>query len=155
ALVQTNLCLWAYCLSLLPSTLTVYLSSVFFAYSNFKTPSIVSCISIGVNVICNALFVFFFHWGAVSIALSTSLSAMLNYTILKKILINKKFLQASTDSFEWPGFFTFWKLFIICLIAWGGCSLVDHFFCRAFFFHDPLWIAPRNLFDQCLHFLSG
>ena len=42
AVVETTLCLWAYGLSLLPSTLTIYQSSLFYAYGDYKTPTIAS-----------------------------------------------------------------------------------------------------------------
>ncbi len=133
AVSETTFCLFAYGLSLLPITLTVYHSSLFFAYGDYKTPTYASLISVGVNLILNALFVFVFHLGAISIALSTSLSACLNYLILRK-----RFLS-------WPRLPS--PLFQICrysLIALCGCQILDHI----------LLEAPRALPGQLLHFLG-
>jgi len=84
AVHKTNYCLWAYTLSLLPSILTLYQSSLFYAFGDTKTPMFVSIVSIAFHIACNTLLIFAFDLGAISIALSTSLSAWLNYLLLRR-----------------------------------------------------------------------
>lgn len=91
AVQKTNFCLWAYTLSLLPSVLTLYQSSLFYAFGDTKTPMFISIASIIFHIACNALLIFGFHLGAISIALSTSLSSWLNYLLLKKYFLQKQF----------------------------------------------------------------
>lgn len=146
AVTETTLCLWAYGLSLLPSTLTVYLSSLFYAYGNFRTPTYASIISVGANVLLNALFVFVFHWGAISIALSTSLTALINCWILKKAF--------SHLDVQYPKISSFGRLFAVGVLAFLGCIAYDKVFLNAFFFEHDLFLAPRSLSGQCLHFLG-
>ncbi len=146
AVTETTLCLWAYGLSLLPSTLTVYLSSLFYAYGNFRTPTYASITSVGANILFNALFVFALHWGAISIALSTSLSALINCWILKRAF--------SYLDVQYPKISSFWSLFAVGALAFLGCILYDKVFFNAFFFEQGLFLAPSSLSGQCLHFLG-
>ena len=149
AVTETTLCLWAYGLSLLPSTLTVYLSSLFYAYGNFRIPTYASIISVGANVIFNALFVFVFHWGAISIALSTSLSTLINCWILKSAFSKQNHLEV-----QYPKISSFWKLSAVGICACLGCIAYDKLFFNAFFFEHDLFLAPRSLSGQCIHFLG-
>ena len=84
ARMQTTFCLWAYSLGLLPSTLVLLYSSLFFAHSNFRIPTKCSVYSVLINISLNALFIYIFKMGVVSIALSTSISAWLNVLMLQK-----------------------------------------------------------------------
>lgn len=81
---QSSLCLWAYGLGLLPSVFVLILASSCYAQKNYRLPTIASLISVGFNLACNALFVFGLGLGAFSIAIATSLSAILNCIILSK-----------------------------------------------------------------------
>jgi putative peptidoglycan lipid II flippase len=83
---QTILCLWGYGIGLLPSVFVLLLAPAFYAQKKFKGPMKAAVLSVLLNVFLNALFVFGFHWGAFSIALSTSLSAWVNYFLLLKAL---------------------------------------------------------------------
>lgn len=149
AVIETTFCLWAYGLSLLSSTLTIYLSSVFYAYENFRTPTIASLISIAANISLNALFVFFFHWGAISIALSTSLSAFLNCWILKSHFSKKGYLKT-----ECLSSFSFWKLGVVGAVAFFSSIFIDKLFFNAFFFQKELFVSPRTFSTQSLCFLG-
>ncbi len=148
AVTQTSLCLWAYGLSLLPSTLTIYQSSLFYAFGNYKMPAAASLISVGISIVLNSMFVFAFHWGAISIALSTSLSSWVNYWILKRAFTRKNYM-----SLDYPKTFAFSKLSGIALAAFGGCLFIDQFFLGSMFFQESLFISPRSFFQQSLHFL--
>ena len=127
AVIQTTLCLWAYGLSLLPSTLVIYQSSLLYAYRSFKIPTIASLISVAANLVLNTLFVFFFHWGIISIALSTSFSSCLNYLILKNLSLRKGYLRT-----PYPNISIFWKLFVSSFISFLVCIFIDYFFLNAF-----------------------
>ncbi len=81
-LVQTLFCLWGYGLGLAPAALTLLLAAGCYAKKSYKAPTLASLISMGLHLVLNGTFVFVFHWGAVSIALATGLSAWVNYAVL-------------------------------------------------------------------------
>jgi putative peptidoglycan lipid II flippase len=82
AISQTTLCLWAYGIGLVPATMIVLMSSLFYASGDFKTPTKVAVFTILVNLLLNSFFVFGLHMGAVSTALATSISLWVNFGIL-------------------------------------------------------------------------
>ncbi|PIS02024.1 MAG: murein biosynthesis integral membrane protein MurJ [Chlamydiae bacterium CG10_big_fil_rev_8_21_14_0_10_42_34] len=84
AVIQTTDCLWGYGLGLIPSVFVLILANRFYAEKNYKTPMRGSLIAVGANIAFNAFFVFGLGWGAISIAIATSLSAVLNAVILGK-----------------------------------------------------------------------
>ena len=84
AVVKTTFCLWAYSLGLVPSSLVILFSAVFYAQNNFRTPMFLSVATVAVNIALNTLFVFQLQLGVISTALATSISAYLNYWILYK-----------------------------------------------------------------------
>lgn len=87
SIAGTSPCLQAYTLGLIPSTLVLLLAPAFYARSNYTLPMIASVLSMIVNLCFNTLFVFVLGWGAISIALATSLSAWVNFTFLVGVLI--------------------------------------------------------------------
>ena len=145
AVIQTTYCLWAYGLGLLPSTLTVYQSSLFYAFGDFKTPTRASLLSVTAHIGLNALFIFVLHWGAISIALSTSFSACLNYWILKRSFLKKGYWQIT-----YPRLYSFWTLFAVCALALGCCLSVDCF-CLTVFDQAT---ALRGFVPQLLHWFG-
>jgi len=149
AVIETTLCLWAYGLSLLPSTLTIYQSSLFYAYGDYKTPTFASLISVGLNIVFNALFVFVFHLGAISIALSTSLSSLINYWILRHFFEKRENWNPQRSKMN-----SFWTMGCAGGVALASCLLFDKLFLGAFFFEGGAAIAPRSLLGQMLY-LSG
>lgn len=92
AIFATASCLYAYGLGLLPSALVTLYSVVFYAFGDFKTPTKASVISVVVNVFLNALFVFGFNWAETSVAIATSLSAVINWILLRRTETGKTFL---------------------------------------------------------------
>lgn len=82
AVVKTTFCLWAYSLGLVPSSLVVLFSAIFYAQNNFRTPMLFSVATVVTNIILNTLFVFQLQLGVISTALTTSISTYLNYWIL-------------------------------------------------------------------------
>lgn len=83
AVMRTTFCLWAYGIGLLPATMVILYSSIFYARGDFKTPTLVACLAILLNILLNAFFVFIMKLGAVSVALATSLSAWFNFWYLR------------------------------------------------------------------------
>jgi len=100
AVYQTTLCLWAYSLSLLPTTCVLILASAYYANKNYRLPTLFSLITVGVNLLLNTLFVFQFHWGALSIALSTALASFINAALLYKSLSKEHTLTFTGLSLE-------------------------------------------------------
>ncbi|MBI2742656.1 MAG: murein biosynthesis integral membrane protein MurJ [Chlamydiales bacterium] len=86
ATLETLLCLWGYAVGLLPAVFILLFAPAFYAQKDFKTPTRAALISVVVNVTLNALLVFVFGWGAASIAVATSVSALCNFLYLQKKL---------------------------------------------------------------------
>ncbi len=89
--VETHHCLCAYGLGLVPSVFVLILAAKYYAERNYRTPMIASLLSVGANIGLNALFVFGFNLGAVSIALATSISSFLNAGLLSKRVFTRPF----------------------------------------------------------------
>lgn len=89
AVIQTTHCFSAYSLGLIPTALTMLSSAVFYAQNNFQLPTIAAVSTIIVNLFLNTLFIFILKLGAISTALSTSLSAWLNFLILRHLLLKQ------------------------------------------------------------------
>ncbi|MCH1430518.1 MAG: murein biosynthesis integral membrane protein MurJ [Chlamydiales bacterium] len=79
---ETYFCFCAYSLGLLPMSLTLLLANFFYSQHDYKTPSISSVVSVVCNVILNTIFIFYLEMGAVSVALSTSISSLFNCAFL-------------------------------------------------------------------------
>lgn len=76
ATLQTTYCLWAYGAGLLPMTLIMILSAPLYAIGDYKTPALAGAGAVAINTALNALFVFWIGWGAVSVALATTIAAI-------------------------------------------------------------------------------
>ncbi|MBI5273335.1 MAG: murein biosynthesis integral membrane protein MurJ [Chlamydiia bacterium] len=81
---ETLLCLWGYGLGLIPAVFVLLFATGFYSKKSYGLPVIASLSSVGINIILNALLVFGLHWGAVSIAIATSVSAYVNCWLLAK-----------------------------------------------------------------------
>ncbi|MBI3508578.1 MAG: murein biosynthesis integral membrane protein MurJ [Chlamydiia bacterium] len=86
SLPQTLHCLWGYGLGLVPAVFVLLLANGFYARKSYAIPVIASVSAVAVNLFLNALFVFVLHWGAVSIAIATSVSSFCNVGILSYCL---------------------------------------------------------------------
>ena len=93
AVQQTCYCLWAYGLGLIPSVFVLLLAAKCYSEKNYKTPTTASLLSVVLNIALNALFVFVLKWGAMSVAIATSISALLNLTLLSKGVFTRPFLS--------------------------------------------------------------
>ena len=69
--------------------LVLVLAPGFYARGRFAITTAASIISMVLNVALNSLFVFYFEWGAVSIALATSISAWVNMMLLAIPLVRE------------------------------------------------------------------
>ncbi|HRW58891.1 MAG TPA: murein biosynthesis integral membrane protein MurJ [Chlamydiales bacterium] len=85
--IMTTKCLWGYGLALIPTAFVMILNSAYYAKKNYVYPTIVSMVSVFFNIILNAFFIFQLKWGVVSIAVSTSIAAMIQALLLKKGLV--------------------------------------------------------------------
>lgn len=79
---QTTICLWAYGVGLFPSVLTLLLAAGFYAQKEYQRPALASLGTVALNIALNAFFVFGLHWGAVSVAIATSVGALVNAWVL-------------------------------------------------------------------------
>ncbi len=78
----TTLCLWAYGIGLLPSTILMLFSQAFFTRHDFKTPMLLSLGTIVLNAALNSLLIYGCKWGAVSVAIATSFTSGMNAFLL-------------------------------------------------------------------------
>lgn len=90
AVSETSLCLIGYAIGLIPIAWVLVLAPGCNAKGLYKQPAAASTISMAANVGFNALFIFGLGWGAFSIALATSLSAIINAGILYGVLRKKR-----------------------------------------------------------------
>ncbi len=87
---ETTFCLWGYGFGLIPATYALLFSQAFFVRKDFVTPTTVSIASVLFSTACNAGLVLLLHAGAVSIALTTSLAAIFQATLLI-IIYNRRY----------------------------------------------------------------
>lgn len=78
SVASTSTCLYGYAVGLIPHGMTLLLASIHYAHRDFKRPMRGAALSVLLNIACNVLMVFVFHFGAASIAFSTSLTSMFN-----------------------------------------------------------------------------
>ena len=139
--IQTSRCLYAYAFSLVPSAFCVIFSSLYWAKDDYKTPMMMSLLSVGVNIFLNSVFVYVLGLGAVSVAIATSASAWLNALLLSR----------EAGKFSWS---VLLASALAALAAWslGGASI----FSGAALFALVLWLCAHlfrstpllELFDQ-------
>ncbi len=79
---HTTLCLWGYGLGLVPMVAALLLTPAFYARNDYQTPMRASLYSILCNLILNALFIWVFHLGVESLAVSTSFASLFNMIYL-------------------------------------------------------------------------
>lgn len=145
AVLETTYCLIAYTIGLLPSVLTLYYAAILYAHDDYKTPTIASMLSVALNIALNALFILIFHWGAISIALGTSLSALVNAMILRH--------QLGKHS-AWTKEITASPLKTLIT-----CSVTACFACAAFdwiYFNGPFFntFTQRSFHEQLIYFTA-
>lgn len=120
AVLKTTVCLFAYALGLVPTTLIMLYAAIYYAEHHFRKPMVISVLSVMINLILNFIFVAALNWGAVSIALATSLSTFINCIILWKLLKGK----------GWESHFSFYGMYRVMtssLFALLCAAAVDSF----------------------------
>lgn len=126
ALEQTSLCLWGYCLGLVPATVVMLVVNGFYAKKSFYLPMVSSVVSIVAHVALNTFLVFGCNLGAISIALSTSVSSFLNCALLIY------FFHREYNVFVLRGLsFSFVKILGCSVFSWlstavSGCFLFSY-----------------------------
>jgi putative peptidoglycan lipid II flippase len=125
ALIETLYCLWGYSLALPFTSFIFLISNAFYAKKSYLIPSLISVVSVLFNVICNSFFVFFLHWKSYSVAISTSLSAILNCLLLF-LFINKEKISVS-----------FFDVRLIKIIISSISAFFITIFVGKFFINDP------------------
>lgn len=153
ATIESSYCLWFYGLALLPTACVLLFSSAFYADKSYKIPTLSSLMAVLVNICGNAFFIFIYHLGAYSIALSTSLAAVVNAVYLGYYL-NKKC----------PNFFgkNLWTLFSKALSA-ALLAMLTTLILGKILFANPSWdllmgvsvVFTRDIFFQMYQFFSS
>lgn len=151
---QTLLCLWGYAIGLVPSVFTLLCSSALYAAKEYRIPTLGCVQSVGVNCALNALFVFVFHWGALSVALSTSLSALYNAAYLLRHL--KK--RCDIFLFDRDVRTSFFKTMLSTLMGALLTLLVGQFFLKdptlSVLFGKEQVTFARHAVEQLVQFLA-
>jgi putative peptidoglycan lipid II flippase len=129
AIGKTTACLWAYGLGLVPTTLVILFSAVFYAQNNFRMPMLISVLTVAVNIVLNSIFVFGFKMGAISTALATSISAFVNCWILYRM----------TCKMGWKPEISPARIF---KIGCAGCFAFLCAFTVDYFMFSPMVLAP-------------
>ena len=86
AVGETTSALQGYGIGLVPMSFVIILSQYYYAKRDYITPMRASLISVGVNLCLNALFIFGFGWGSVSVAYATSVASLVNVAFLVRPL---------------------------------------------------------------------
>lgn len=90
-ILETARCLSGYGLGLVPAVFVLLLAARNYSEKDYKKPALASLYAVLANIFLNALFVFYFEWGALSIALATSLSSVVNAAVLARGAFTKEF----------------------------------------------------------------
>jgi putative peptidoglycan lipid II flippase len=93
----TARCLWAYGIGLVPTSLVLLLAPACYAQSHYRMPALASCLNMALNFILNLIFIAGFGWGAMSVALATSISAWVNLILLGSFLSRKNSLALAPE----------------------------------------------------------
>ncbi len=134
AVSQTTSCLWGYTIGLAPAVFVLLLAPAFYAQKDFKTPLYASLISVGVNILLNALLIFALDGGSASIAIATSLATFVNFFFLWFKLSKKTDIKLPLTSFSKVGL----------------CAILATLFTGAIRYFLISTDLPRALFPQIL-----
>lgn len=146
--IKTTLCLWAYGLGLLPTTIVLLFSQAFYARHDFKTPMYTSLATILLNVTFNSIFIFGLSWGSTSVALSTSFTSLINAIVLYGLY--KKQHGISFFSIKWRPLV---QLVLSTFVAAFCCLLVSRGLGDASLtaiLNDTMIAFPHDLKGQAL-----
>ena len=120
--LQTAIALRAYGYGLLFYAWLKVLQPAFYAIDKRWFPMLVSFFALGVNLGCNYLFVIILHWGHQSLALTTSITACLNFLILFAVM--RRF-SGGLDTASLLAMLA--KLLLAGSVLAGVCLAANHF----------------------------
>lgn len=144
AITETTLCLWAYGAGLFPMTAVLVFAAAFYARKNYRIPTFLSLATVGLNIALNALFVFIFKTGAISVAFATTLTACANAALLAVFLHKEGELDLQG---LWT---TLLKVTVCSTLAAYAAALLGHVL-----FQDNTWTfilgLPPAPFVRSLH----
>jgi putative peptidoglycan lipid II flippase len=149
ATYEVTFSLLAYATALLPMTLVLILGSAFFALQNWKIPTLLAMVAVIANILFNSIALFILKWGALSIALATSLSTLINCFCLFLYLHKRGRL------FYQPGegkrlLSCFLKISAVSVTAYGLTALICPFICKMPTPQD----LPRQWGTQLFYFFT-
>jgi putative peptidoglycan lipid II flippase len=119
---ETFYCFIAYSLGLFPMSLSLLLANFFYSQGDYKIPSKAAVLSVFCNVALNALFIFHFQFGTLSVALATSLSSIFNCLYLCFYIQKQEGCKAL---FPWKYFL---KILLLGLSVFLAIGLFQEFF---------------------------
>jgi putative peptidoglycan lipid II flippase len=149
ALIYSSRCLFGYGIGLVPISFIFILASVYYAKGDYKTPMLGSILALIVNLTLNCICVFVLKFSALSIALTTSISAMINVTFLWR------HLDVKLDS---GLYISFLRVTVLNLVVAVFVALIG-----IFILQDPAMDLlkgaisidfSRNFIDQCRSFTT-
>ena len=142
ATVKTTLCLWVYGAALFPMAAVLIFAATFYAQKNYRIPTSISLVSVGVNIVLNSWFVFGLKMGAISVAIATTIASSLNAALLAYFLKKKE--GFSLDNLA----VAFLKTSLSCLLPTLATILFGYFVLRyntwPWLLGKPFAPFPRN-----------
>jgi putative peptidoglycan lipid II flippase len=147
SIMATTHCLWAYSWGLIPSALILILAPACYAKNNYRLPAFAAFATIICNTSLNILFIQGFGWGAISVAMATSISAWGNFFWLS-YYFSRQGINLFSSSILQRGFQTIFATLAASFVTYGF---------RQYIFKQPLFdfiSLPRSFFDQ-FYLFSG
>lgn len=86
---HTALCLICYSVGIYPMSQILVTAPSLYAFREYRAPTVLATLSMGINVLLNGVFIFIFGFGAESVALATSFASILNALLLYRLLKRK------------------------------------------------------------------
>ncbi|NGX49166.1 MAG: Lipid II flippase MurJ [Candidatus Anoxychlamydiales bacterium] len=158
AIINTSYSLFGYSIGLLFATFVMIISQAFYAKKEYLIPTIASISSVLLNILLNSVFIFVFHMKSASVAIATSLSAILNFLILNYYL-KKKFTKFGTSEnlikiYEKDIYKRFFKISISLISASILTILVGYFMKNPsiYFLLNKDFVFPTSFLDKFYSF---
>lgn len=142
SVIGTTYCLLAYSVGLIPTALVLILAPACYAQNNYYLPAAASFLTLLLNLLLNTIFIVGLKWGAVSVALATSLSAWMNLCILSMYLSLRGQTSLISGVLLWKGI----RVFAVTLAACLGAYVMRIFILQIPFFSEIL--LSLSLGDQ-------
>lgn len=153
ATFQTVTCLWGYGIGLLPAVFVLLFAPAFYAQKDFRTPMFASVLAVAVNSALNSLMVFGFKWGTCSIAVATSIAALINFYYL-----SHRFSKKMGSLLNFEVIRSFAKTGVCALIAGATTLALGHFLVNdptlQIFLGKKISYFPRDFSVQLLQFFA-